>query len=70
MEGILRGMENDTMLKRLPPMEDVANTAVFLVSDLANSVTGVTVDVTAGTTAGLNYRVGPAALRGKEAGPL
>jgi len=50
-------MEDDTMLKRLPLMEDIANTAVFLASDLASSITGVTVDVTAGTTAALNHRV-------------
>jgi 3-oxoacyl-[acyl-carrier protein] reductase len=34
----------------------IANTAVFLASDLAAGITGVTVDVTVGTTAGLNYR--------------
>ena len=34
-----------------------ANVAVFLTSDLAGKITGVTVDVTAGTTAGLNYKV-------------
>lgn len=56
MEGVLRGMENDTMLKRLPLMDDIANAAVFLVSEAARSITGVTVDVTAGTTAGLNHR--------------
>jgi 3-oxoacyl-[acyl-carrier protein] reductase len=56
MEQVVRSMEDDTMLKRLPQMEDVANTAVFLASDSARSITGVTVDVTAGTTAGLNYR--------------
>ena len=57
MQGILRQMEGDTMLKRLPLMADIANTAVFLASDLAGMITGVTVDVTGGTTAGLNYRV-------------
>lgn len=56
MEGGLRQMEDDTMLKRLPPMADIANTAVFLASDLARSITGVTVDVSCGTTVGLNYR--------------
>ena len=70
MEQILHGMKNDTMLKKLPSMDDIANTAVFLASDLAKSITGVTIDVTAGTTAGLNYRVGPAAVRGKEPRPL
>jgi 3-oxoacyl-[acyl-carrier protein] reductase len=70
MELILRGMENDTMLKRLPLMDEIANTAVFLASDLAKSITGVTVDVTGGTTAGLNYRVDPSVGRGGELGPL
>jgi 3-oxoacyl-[acyl-carrier protein] reductase len=55
---IIRHLEKDTMLKRLPLMADIANTAVFLASDMAGMVTGVTVDVTGGTTAGLNYRVG------------
>jgi 3-oxoacyl-[acyl-carrier protein] reductase len=70
MKTILAGMENDTMLKRLPLMDDIANTAVFLASDLARSITGVTIDVTCGTTAGLNYRVGPNAVRGGEPRPL
>jgi 3-oxoacyl-[acyl-carrier protein] reductase len=65
MEKALRGMENDTMLKRLPLMEDVANTAVFLASEGARSITGVTVDVTAGTTAALNHRVNR--VEGREA---
>jgi NAD(P)-dependent dehydrogenase (short-subunit alcohol dehydrogenase family) len=56
MEPVLRTMKADTMLKRLPLMADIANTAVFLASDLAGMITGVTVDVTGGTTAGLNYR--------------
>ncbi|WP_431198884.1 SDR family oxidoreductase [Mucilaginibacter sp. P25] len=50
-------MEADTMLKKLPLMADIANTAVFLASDLAGQITGVTIDVTGGTTAALNYRV-------------
>jgi 3-oxoacyl-[acyl-carrier protein] reductase len=61
MEHILRKMEGDTMLKKLPMMADIANLAVFLSSDLAGKITGVTVDVTCGTTAGLNYRVVPKA---------
>lgn len=59
MEPILRKMEADTMLKKLPLMADIANLAVFLSSDMAAKITGVTIDVTAGTTAGLNYRVNP-----------
>jgi len=57
MENILHEMEGDTMLKKLPLMKDIANLAVFLCSDKAACITGVTVDVTCGTTAGLNYRV-------------
>jgi 3-oxoacyl-[acyl-carrier protein] reductase len=56
MKSVLQKMEDDTMLKKLPMMEDIANLAVFLCSDLAAKITGVTVDITAGTTAGLNYR--------------
>jgi len=58
MENILRTMEQDTMLKKLPMMADIANLAVFLSSEMAGKITGVTVDVTCGTTAGLNYKVG------------
>ena len=56
MKIILGKLENDTMLKTLPLMKDIANTAVFLASDMAGKITGVTIDVTCGTTAGLNYR--------------
>lgn len=59
MEQVLRQMEGDTMLKKLPMMSDIAHLAVFLSSDLAAKITGVTVDVTCGTTAGLNYRADP-----------
>ena len=38
-------------------MKDIANAAVFLASDLAGKITGVTLDVTAGTTSALNYKV-------------
>jgi 3-oxoacyl-[acyl-carrier protein] reductase len=57
MRDVLHTMEGDTMLKALPLMADIAHTAVFLASDMASKITGVTIDVTAGTTAGLNYRV-------------
>ena len=56
MKSVIQKMEDDTMLKKLPLMEDIANLAVFLSSELASKITGVTVDITAGTTAGLNYR--------------
>jgi 3-oxoacyl-[acyl-carrier protein] reductase len=55
--GILKKLADDTMLKRQPPMKDIANTAVFLASSMADSITGVTVDVTCGTTSALNYKV-------------
>ena len=54
---ILRMMVQDTMLKELPLMADIANVAVFLSSEMAGKITGVTIDVTGGTTAGLNYKV-------------
>jgi 3-oxoacyl-[acyl-carrier protein] reductase len=57
MKSVLQKMEGDSMLKKLPLMADIANLAVFLSSELAGKITGVTVDVTSGTTAGLNYRV-------------
>lgn len=57
MKQILQNMEGDTMLKALPLMADIANVAAFLSSDMAGKITGVTIDVTCGTTAGLNYKV-------------
>jgi len=57
MKDILQKMEGDTMLKKLPLMEDIANLAVFLSSESAGKITGVTVDISSGTTAALNYRV-------------
>lgn len=57
MASVLRGMEDDTMLKRMPLMKDIADVAVFLCSDYARQITGVTIDVTAGSTSGLSYRV-------------
>ena len=59
MALMLKQMEADTILKKLPLMTDIANLAVFLSSDLAGKITGVTVDVSCGTTVGLNYRVTP-----------
>ncbi len=49
-------MANDTMLKQMPMMVDIANTGVFLASSLASKITGVTIDVTVGTTTALNYK--------------
>jgi 3-oxoacyl-[acyl-carrier protein] reductase len=60
MVPVINKMKADTMLKELPLMADIANVAVFLASDMAAKITGVTIDVTAGTTTGLNYRTGEA----------
>jgi len=58
----IKKIEDDTMLKRMPLMEDIANTAIFLASYMAASITGVTVDVTCGTTTSLNYKAPPIAF--------
>ena len=50
-------MKDDTMLKELPLVADIANVAVFLASDVSGKITGVTVDVTYGSTNGLNYKM-------------
>lgn len=55
--GFLEKLKEDTMLKALPLMEDIANTAVFLASSMAGKITGVTIDVTEGTTSALNYKM-------------
>jgi 3-oxoacyl-[acyl-carrier protein] reductase len=55
--GFLQKMKDDTMLKEMPMMADIANTAVFLASGMAGKITGVTIDVTGGTTTALNYKV-------------
>jgi 3-oxoacyl-[acyl-carrier protein] reductase len=52
----IRKIEDDTMLKKMPLMNDIANVAVFLASEMAVGITGVTVDVTCGTTTALNYK--------------
>lgn len=66
VEQFIQKMKNDTMLKALPLMEDIANTAVFLASGMAGKITGVTIDVTAGTTSALNYKVTNVAFLKKE----
>jgi enoyl-[acyl-carrier-protein] reductase (NADH) len=55
MKDFMAKLRADTMLKKMPMMKDIANAAVFLASDLADKITGVTLDVTAGTTSALNY---------------
>ncbi|HKZ66953.1 MAG TPA: SDR family oxidoreductase [Chitinophagaceae bacterium] len=55
--SFIKKLEDDTMLKKLPLMADIADTAVFLASGMAGKITGVTIDVTCGTTSGLNYKI-------------
>jgi 3-oxoacyl-[acyl-carrier protein] reductase len=52
----LAKLKDDTMLKALPTMQEIANAAVFLASDLASKITGTTLDITAGTASALNYK--------------
>jgi 3-oxoacyl-[acyl-carrier protein] reductase len=52
----IKKIEDDTMLKKMPLMNDIASVAVFLASEMAAGITGVTVDVTCGTTTALNYK--------------
>lgn len=56
-EAVLKKLADDTMLKKMPPMKDIAQAAVFLASDMAASITGITLDITCGTTSALNYKV-------------
>lgn len=55
-------LQDDTMLKALPLMDDIADAAVFLASAMASRITGVTLDVTCGTTSALNYKLTPIAF--------
>jgi 3-oxoacyl-[acyl-carrier protein] reductase len=57
VQGFLTKLKDDTMLKNLPTMQEIANAAVFLASDLARSITGTTLDITVGTTGALNYKM-------------
>jgi 3-oxoacyl-[acyl-carrier protein] reductase len=60
--AFIQKITDDTMLKAMPAMEDIANVAVFLASGMAAKITGVTIDVTCGTTSALNYKVTPIAF--------
>lgn len=42
-------MENGTVLKRLPTLDEVAHAAVFMASDRASAITGTTVNLTCGS---------------------
>jgi NAD(P)-dependent dehydrogenase (short-subunit alcohol dehydrogenase family) len=46
----VQALADDTMLRRLPLMNDIAETAAFIVSDRAAALTGSTVNLTCGTT--------------------
>lgn len=54
--AFIKKLEDDTMLKTLPMINDIANIAVFLSSEMAGKITGTTIDITCGTTGGLNYK--------------
>lgn len=55
IEKVITRLKGDTMLKELPLMADIANTATFLASSMAAKITGVTIDVTGGSTSALNH---------------
>jgi 3-oxoacyl-[acyl-carrier protein] reductase len=55
-------LRDDAMLKALPSTDDIGNAAVFLASAMASRITGVTLDVTCGTTSALNYKATPIAF--------
>jgi NAD(P)-dependent dehydrogenase (short-subunit alcohol dehydrogenase family) len=46
----IQDLVDDTMLRKLPLMEEIANVAPFMVSDQASAMTGTTVNVTCSTT--------------------
>lgn len=63
---LIQKIKDDTMLKDMPLMEDIGNVAVFLGSDMSKKITGVTIDVTCGTTSALNYKVPVIPFVGRE----
>jgi len=48
VEMVVQGISGATMLRRTPGLEHVAETAAFLASDRAGSITGTFVNVTSG----------------------
>jgi len=46
----IEGLVNDTMLRKLPKLQEVADVAAFMASDRASGVTGAVANVTCGTT--------------------
>lgn len=51
IEDFMEGLAQGTMLKRLPTLSDVAETAAFLASDRARAFTGTVVNLTSGFVA-------------------
>jgi 3-oxoacyl-[acyl-carrier protein] reductase len=49
-EMLKQAAEDRTLLKRLPTLDEVANTAVFLASDQAGAMTGTVANLTCGST--------------------
>lgn len=49
-EEFMQAMAQGTMIKRLPTLSEVAETAAFLASDNARSMTATTVNITGGAT--------------------
>jgi 3-oxoacyl-[acyl-carrier protein] reductase len=50
MKARLKEMEDATMLKRLPLMQEITNVAIFLASDMATGLTGTSANIPCGTT--------------------
>ncbi|MDM0104493.1 SDR family oxidoreductase [Variovorax sp. J22R24] len=48
IEQMLAGAAGDTLLKRLPTLDEVANTAVFLASGYAGAITGTVANLSCG----------------------
>lgn len=49
-QAVIKRLAKDTMLHRLPLVNDIAEAAAFLASDRAAALTGTTVNLTCGTT--------------------
>lgn len=50
LEDFVKGMEQGTLVKHLPTLVEVAETAAFLASDSAQSITGTIINLTGGVT--------------------
>ena len=48
VEEMLAGAASGTLLKRLPTLDEVADTAVFLASDHAGAITGTVANLSCG----------------------